>query len=241
MTISRVAPDHDELDYENLLIDTWIKGSDVFEYHLREEWEKAGRNGISTDDFRDGCLEILEMWQDDIIQIAQQDHAIGNLDDYITVVGEKDIYIQLYDINIIKDTINKLVKEKTGDQTTPAKPTPPKRSDFHLHRPIFVERFQEDHFNNLKQYFTPQEEFRKFVFGESFSFPINFNGTQNQFAWLFKKLKEEGEVHFPSTNEKTAIYLHSAFVFKKKWGKSLVRYFTGKTPINPDDCIDIGI
>ncbi|MCK3684381.1 hypothetical protein [Maribellus sp. YY47] len=243
LIINLVAPDHDELDYEKILTETYSKGkeNDLFEYYLKEEWEKAGRQGISFDNFKDGCLEILEMWQDEIFQVAQQEKVFGDIVHIGFIVGEPGMEVSMNTISHVKDIIDRIVKEKEGGQAAPAKPTPAKWSGFHLLRPIFVDRFKEDHYNNLKQYFSPQEEFRKFVFGEPFRFHINFNGTQNQFACLFKKLKEDGDVHFPASNEKTAIYLYSAFVFKKKFGRSLVRYFTGKTPINPDDCIDSAI
>ncbi|KJF45359.1 hypothetical protein [Draconibacterium sediminis] len=230
-----------ELDYEKILMDVLARGYEFMEYYLKEEWEKAERKGIASDDFKKGCVEMLSEMQGWIMDSIVGLYDPYSWNEYGIEAGDQGNFISLYEISLFNDVIKKIAKEKKGAETTPPRPTPPKWKDFHLLRPIFVERFQEDHYNNLKQYFTPQEEFCKFVFGEPFSFPINFNGTQNQFACLFKKLKEDGEVHFPASNEKTAIYLHSAFVFKKKFGRSLVRYFTGKTPINPDDCIDSAI
>ena len=108
-------------------------------------------------------------------------------------------------------------------------------------RPLIKVEVKRDYFEALKQHFTPEEQFKNFVFGKEFS-KLNFNGTVAQLAGIFKQINKNADLIKPSW-EQTAEYIISNFTVNNSPinENTLLRYFNGKKPISGNTQIEIKI
>lgn len=108
-------------------------------------------------------------------------------------------------------------------------------------RPIFVPKYHEDYIAVLSHYFEPKFKVEAFIRGNHFNPPINLKGNQQQLAGVFKELKAMGVIIFPLSVEKTSEYIQNNFTCNGNQPRSIIRYLTGKTRINENNLLDIGI